>query len=97
MIDEEQFNQNGLIKALDQITLVFKFNEDLGFSEMYLNGINVEKDIRSMLVSSFVSKVSELPALRRVLVAQQQEMGERERFGYGMDEILVQLFFQMLN
>lgn len=41
----------------------------------YLNGKNVENQIREMRVSSFVSPVSTLPIVRRALVAQQQALG----------------------
>ena len=42
---------------------------------MYLNDINVEKEIRSIAVSKLVSKVSEISAVRKKLVEQQQKMG----------------------
>ncbi|MDX5321645.1 MAG: (d)CMP kinase [Bacteroidota bacterium] len=49
----------------------------------FLNGENVEEEIRQMFVANHVSKVSTISAVRRFLVAQQQEMG-RER-GVVMD------------
>ena len=58
--------------------MVFKFNSDLGFAEMYLNGINVEKEIRTIEVSNFVSKVAEISEVRSKLVEQQQEMGKNK-------------------
>jgi cytidylate kinase len=42
---------------LSTIRLEFKFNSALGFGEMYLNDENVEKQIRTIEVSSFVSKI----------------------------------------
>jgi cytidylate kinase len=39
-------------------TLEFKFNAAVGFAEMYLNDVNVEKEIRTIAVSGFVSKVA---------------------------------------
>jgi len=50
----------------------------LGFAEMYLNDVNVEKEIRTIEVSSFVSRVAEIPQVRSKLVEQQQEMGKRK-------------------
>jgi cytidylate kinase len=38
----------------------FKFNAAVGFAEMYLNDVNVEKEIRTIAVSGFVSKVAEI-------------------------------------
>lgn len=70
------FDVQSLIKSLRDIQLVFKFNPDLGFAEMFLNGINVEAAIRTIEVSSFVSKVAEISEVRSKLVEQQQEMGK---------------------
>ena len=64
-----------LISNLKNISLSFKFNKSLGFSEMYLNNKNVEKEIRSLEVSQLVSKVSAISEVRRKLVQEQQLMG----------------------
>jgi len=58
--------------------LSFTFNEELGFAEMFLNGINVEKEIRSIEVSKLVSKVAEISEIRKKLVREQQEMGKNK-------------------
>ena len=65
-----------LTKELDNIQIDFKYNSALGFSEVYLNGVNVETEIRGMEVSSYVSKVASISAVRQKLVASQQEMGQ---------------------
>jgi cytidylate kinase len=70
------FDKESLINSLPYIKLVFKFNPDLGFAEMYLNDVNVEKEIRTIEVSNYVSKVAEIPEVRSKLVEQQQEMGK---------------------
>ena len=77
-ISENSFDVEGLISKLDSITVSFKFNKDLGFAEVYLNGINIEKEIRTLEVSNFVSKVSAIPQVRQQLVKQQQKMGEEK-------------------
>ena len=64
-----------LISNLKNISLSFKFNKSLGFSEMYLNHKNVEKEIRSLEVSQLVSRVSAISEVRRKLVQEQQLMG----------------------
>ncbi len=74
-IGAEFFDKETLIQALPNIQLEFRFNADLGFAEMYLNGENVEKQIRTIEVSNFVSKVAEISEVRAKLVEQQQEMG----------------------
>lgn len=70
-------NKEALISHLNTITLSFHFNKDLGFAEMFLNDKNVEKEIRTLEVSSLVSKVSAISEVRRKLVAEQQKMGEK--------------------
>lgn len=74
-IKADFFDKKALVDSLPKIQLEFKFNSDLGFAEMYLNGDNVEKQIRTIEVSSFVSKVAEVSEVRSKLVEQQQEMG----------------------
>lgn len=77
-IGADFFNKEVLIEALPKIQLEFKFNADLGFAEMYLNNENVEKQIRTIEVSNFVSKVAEVSEVRAKLVEQQQEMGKNK-------------------
>ncbi|MBT8263926.1 MAG: (d)CMP kinase [Muriicola sp.] len=67
-----------LIADLRGIKLVFKFNPELGFSEMFLNGVNVEKEIRTLEVSKYVSKIAVLEEVRQKLVQLQQEMGKNK-------------------
>ena len=75
LISEEIFLKEQLIDALDSINLAFKFNAALGFGEIYLNEVNVDTEIRNMKVSRLVSKVAEVPEVRKKLVEQQQQMG----------------------
>ncbi len=75
-IGAEFFDKETLINSLSFIKLHFEFNSELGFAEMYLNDVNIEKEIRTIEVSSFVSKVAEVSEVRTKLVEQQQEMGK---------------------
>ena len=75
-INADSFDKQSLINSLPFIKLQFKFNADLGFAEMYLNDVNVETEIRTIEVSSFVSKVAEVSEVRAKLVEQQKEMGK---------------------
>ena len=77
-IDTHQFNVDSLIKNLDNAHLNFKYNPSLGFAEMFLNGINVENEIRTIEVSNLVSLVSAIPQVRKKLVAIQKEMGKNK-------------------
>jgi cytidylate kinase len=69
--DEEK-----LRTALPGIRISFRRNEATGEPETYLNGVNVEKEIRGMDVAAQVSLVAALPFVRRDLVSKQQEMGK---------------------
>lgn len=76
LIDQDSFDSPALVSRLEEIHLKFRFNAELGFAEIYLNGENVEKEIRQMEVSALVSRVATIPEVRQILVAQQQEMGK---------------------
>lgn len=78
LIKTDFFNKKSLTEVLPKIQLEFKFNADLGFAEMYLNDENVEKQIRTIEVSNFVSKVAEVSEVRSKLVEQQKEMGKNK-------------------
>ncbi|WP_264550847.1 (d)CMP kinase [Flavobacterium sp. N2038] len=78
IIGADFFDKNVLIDTLPKIQLEFKFNADLGFAEMFLNGENIEKQIRTIEVSNFVSKVAAVSEVRAKLVEQQQEMGKNK-------------------
>jgi cytidylate kinase len=78
LISVNAFDKIELVNKLKDIVLEFKFNSELGFAEMYLNGQNVEKEIRTIEVSGFVSKVAEISEVRSKLVEQQQEMGKNK-------------------
>lgn len=76
LIDAFEFDKEQLIKRLPEINLKFQFNSQLGFAEMYLNDVNVEKQIRTLEVSNFVSQIAEVSEVRAMLVKQQQQMGK---------------------
>lgn len=70
------FNDTASIEAaLHAIELRFKYNSASQKSDMYLNGENVEQEIREMQVSQKVSEVASIAAVRDFAVAQQQAMG----------------------
>lgn len=75
-IGADFFDKESLINSLPKIKLQFKFNPVLGFAEMYLNSENVEKQIRTIEVSGFVSRVAEIAEVRAKLVELQKEMGK---------------------
>lgn len=74
-IDQNFFDKESLINSLSQIKIHFEYNPSLGFAEVFLNNRNVEKEIRTLEVSNFVSKIAEISEVRAKLVEQQQAMG----------------------
>ncbi len=70
------FNDTAAIeKAMSNIKLNFQYNTSSQKSDMFLNNENVELLIREMTVSSKVSEVAAIAAVRDFAVAQQQAMG----------------------
>lgn len=74
-ISEGKIIEDSLIEALDSIVLEFR-KKDTGKAEIFLNGVNVENQIRTLEVSEFVSPIATISAVRRKLVEQQKKMGE---------------------
>lgn len=76
------FNEDGTIKQnelenqIENIKISFKLNKTTQRPDAYLNGENVENQIRTMEVSSHVSPIATIAAVRSALVAQQQKMGQ---------------------
>lgn len=64
-------------KALENIELKFVHNSKTNLSEIFLNGTNVEEEIRKMYISEKVSEASAIVEVRRNMVAQQQRMGKK--------------------
>jgi len=65
-----------LIEDLPNINIRFHFNSDYQKSETFLNGENVENEIRGMEVSKHVSYISLIKEVRSKLVVLQHEMGK---------------------
>lgn len=72
----DKVDEDALRRALPDIHISFQLNKQTGRPDTYLNGTNVEREIRGMEVSDKVSSVAALPFIRRAMVAQQQEMGK---------------------
>ena len=76
LFDNDVPNEEKIKKQIDNIKIAFIVNPETGFSETYLNGKNVEREIRLMDVSDKVSPVSAIGIVRRAMVKMQQEMGK---------------------
>ena len=70
-------NPKEVSKALKEISISFKVNSK-NVSEAYLNGLNVEGEIRKMRISEFVSQVSTIKDVRTAMVDQQRKMGKEK-------------------
>lgn len=70
-----EVNCDELKQKMQTLRVEFKLNEQTGRAETYLNGENVENEIRGMEVSSHVSAIAAIDFVRTALVEQQQRMG----------------------
>ncbi|MDO5105991.1 (d)CMP kinase [Capnocytophaga sp.] len=71
-------HQEELIKKLKDSDLSFENNPELGFSEMHLNGKNIEREIRSIEVANLVSEIAKIPEVRTYLVDLQRKMSQEK-------------------
>ena len=76
IIKDGEVDLQKLTLQLPNINVSFEFNTVSEESETILNGKNVELEIRSHKVSSFVSIVSQIKAIREKLVVLQREIGK---------------------
>lgn len=72
LITDGVVDEAALQACIDDIRIEFKFNEEKQRNETYLNGDNVEDEIRTLAVSNQVSIVSSIGFVRRAMVAIQQ-------------------------
>ena len=74
-LSENHFDKQSLLKALPTIKIDFKKEAENNRADIFLNDINVEKEIRTMHVSDFVSPIATLSEVRKKLVSIQHKMG----------------------
>lgn len=75
IINDTNVNIDLLIKKLPEVFINFKLDSN-NTPVTYLNNKNVEAEIRKIEVSSFVSKISTIPEVRKKMVLIQQELGK---------------------
>lgn len=68
-------NVGSIISELNEINIDFIYNPDIGEYETFLNSENIEKEIRGMEVSAYVSKVSQIYEVRSRMVELQRQIG----------------------
>ena len=74
----KQVNAEALVPALDQINISFNYNATSGKSDTYMNGVNIEDEIRTMRVARAVSAVAKIKEVREKLVEFQQTLGKNK-------------------
>lgn len=77
-ITNEIIDQKALVENLNNISIAFKKNTETNTVETFLNKKNVSKKIRSLEVSSYVSHIASISEVRKLLVRQQQIMGQQK-------------------
>jgi cytidylate kinase len=76
LIDSSGNIADSLKSLLLNIKIEFRKPEGSETADTYLNNVNVEKEIRSIDTANHVSAVSAIPEVRKLLVRQQQFMGQ---------------------
>lgn len=74
LIRGNEILESDLINSLSNIRI--RFANETGGNTTYLNNENIERQIRGAEVSSIVSSVSKISAIRKHLVILQQQMGK---------------------
>jgi cytidylate kinase len=67
-IDKEFLDKETLIQSLPAVKLEFRLNEDSGIADMYLNGENVEDEIRTINVSNFVREQQKMGEMKGIVM-----------------------------
>lgn len=67
-----------ILTNLDKVSIRFVYNPVKGFSDIFLNDIDVSDAIRTIEVSSCVSQVAAIPEVRAKMVAIQKEIGKNK-------------------
>ena len=77
LASKESVNAEGLIDQLGNVNIDLQYNAETQSVTTFLNGKNVEEEIRTMRVSEVVSFVSVIKEVRAKLRSMQQELGKR--------------------
>ena len=78
ILGELNYNIDLFIEKLQAAFINFRFNENNLISEIFLNGRNVEKEISSLEISNYVSKVAAIPEIRKEMVKLQRNIDRKK-------------------
>lgn len=76
LISDAGIDEDSLHNRMADILITFQLNEETGRPDTYLNGVCVEREIRTMEVSKYVSPIATLGFVREAMVELQRLMGE---------------------
>lgn len=76
LITDAGIDEDALHNRMADILITFQLNEETGRPDTYLNGVCVEREIRTMEVSKYVSPIATLGFVREAMVELQRLMGE---------------------
>ena len=75
LVGNAAINVNGIISNMKDINVNIIYNPNTGEYETHLNSENVEKEIRGIEVSEFVSRISQIQEVRARMVELQRHIG----------------------
>lgn len=78
LIENDLVLTEKLIDSLGQVNLKFKKNKITEKNHLFLNGTDVEDEIRLPEIAALVSKVATIKEVREKLVSEQREMGKND-------------------
>jgi CMP/dCMP kinase len=71
-------DKKAIIESIAAIDITFEFNSATGMNTTFMNGENIEEEIRKPEVSENVSPVSVISEVRQEMVSLQQQMGRNK-------------------
>ena len=78
LIQAGEVLENELKSQMEIINISFSLNPSTGIADTYLNGVNIEQEIREIEVSNLVSPVSKIAFVREAMVKLQREFGKEK-------------------
>ena len=78
IISEGIIDEKKLLEKLDEVTVSFEYDKEKNQCQTFLDGQNVENEIRGLWVSENVSKISKIKAVRQKMISIQREIGKNK-------------------
>lgn len=78
IISEGLIDEEVLLEKLDEVSVSFEYDKANNQCQTFLDGKNVESEIRGLWVSENVSKISKIKAVRQKMISIQREIGRNK-------------------